>query len=34
MIRPDALLGYVRSQPFRPFRIKMSGAVYEIRYRK
>jgi len=33
MIRPDALLSYVRSQPFRPFRIKMlSGAVYEIRH--
>ena len=33
MLRPDALLTYVRAQPFRPFRIKMlSGAVYDIRH--
>ena len=33
MLRPEALLAFVRAQPFRPFRIVMnSGKAYEIRH--
>jgi len=32
-MRADSLLPYVRSQPFRPFRIVMnSGKAYEVRH--
>jgi hypothetical protein len=33
MLRPEALLSYVRAQQFRPFRIVMnSGRAYEVRH--
>jgi hypothetical protein len=33
MLRPEALLSYVRADHFRPFRIKMlSGKTYDIRH--
>jgi hypothetical protein len=33
MMTPTAVLGYVKAEPFRPFRIHMaSGRVYEVRH--
>jgi hypothetical protein len=33
MMTPQAVLGYVKAVPFRPFRIRMaSGATYDVRH--
>ena len=33
MVPPQDILGYLRAQPFRPFRIRMaSGRTFEIRH--
>ncbi len=33
MMTPPTVLGYIRAQPFRPFRIHMaSGRTFEIRH--
>jgi hypothetical protein len=32
-MRPETLLGYLRAQPFRPFRITMnSGRTFDVRH--
>ena len=33
MMTPQAMLGYVRAEPFRPFRIQMaSGRTFDVRH--
>ena len=33
MMRPQAVLGYVKAEPFRPFRIHMdSGRTFDVRH--